>query len=112
MASIPQSNHESVEQTSLRRYWRANLRLMALLLFVWALVSLGCGVLWADALNRWHLPGTGYPLGFWFAQQGSILAFVLIVLIYCLVMNRFDARHQEELGLLRDEAAKKEHDLG
>ncbi|HUF74744.1 MAG TPA: DUF4212 domain-containing protein, partial [Longimicrobiales bacterium] len=48
-------------------YWRSNLRIMAVLLCVWAFVSLGCGVLFADWLNRFRLPGTGYPLGFWFA---------------------------------------------
>ena len=50
------------------RYWRSNVRIMVALLAVWALAGLGCGVLFADALNRFHLGG--FPLGFWFAQQG------------------------------------------
>lgn len=91
----------SAEQACLRRYWRTNLLVMSVLLVLWAIVGLGCGVLWADRLNEFRLPGTGYPLGFWFAQQGSIAAFVLLVLVYCLVMNRVDRRHHAELASLR-----------
>jgi len=69
---------------------------MAALLFVWASVSFGCGILFADWLNQFYLPLTGFPLGFWFAQQGSIVVFVICILIYCLAMNRLDDRHHEE----------------
>lgn len=89
-------NDERIK-VALDRYWRSNLRVMAGLLFIWAFVSLGCGILWADWLNQFNLPGTGYPLGFWFAQQGSIVVFVLCILAYCLAMNRLDRRHHEEL---------------
>ena len=65
---------------------------MSLLLLCWFLFSLGCGVLWVDYLNQWTLPGTGFKLGFWFAQQGSIIAFVIIVFTYALLMNRTDKR--------------------
>jgi putative solute:sodium symporter small subunit len=82
---------------ALERYWLANVRVVAILIPLWAAVSLGCGVLFADVLNRYTLPGTGYPLGFWFAQQGSIIVFVLITLIYCVSMNRLDARHRRDL---------------
>tara|TARA_B100001248_G_scaffold251349_1_gene226359 strand:+ start:634 stop:942 length:309 start_codon:yes stop_codon:yes gene_type:complete len=71
-------------------YWNKNLKIMSLLLFCWFFFSLGCGVLWADFLNQWTIPGTGFKLGFWFAQQGSILAFVIIVFIYANLMNRVD----------------------
>ena len=81
---------------SLNRSWRSNLRIMAGLLVVWALVSLGCGVLFADWLNQFNFPYTGFPLGFWFAQQGSIVVFVLCILVYCLAMNRLDAKHHAE----------------
>ena len=81
----------------LKKYWRSNLRLMSVLLAVWAFVGLGCGILFADYLNKFSLPGTGYPLGFWFAQQGSILAFVALILIYALMMNRLDKKHHDEL---------------
>ena len=78
---------------------------MAVLLSVWAFVGLGCGVLWADWLNRFKLPGTGFPLGFWFAQQGSIIVFVLLTLVYCLLLNRLDRRHHQELERFRSQGA-------
>ena len=84
---------------SIGRYWRTNLRIMAVLLIVWAVVGLGCGVLWADTLNQYRLGG--FPLGFWFAQQGSIVTFVLLILVYALSLNRLDARHHRELERLR-----------
>jgi putative solute:sodium symporter small subunit len=84
-------------KAALDRYWRSNLRIMAGLLTVWAFVSFGCGILWADTLNQFMLPFTGFPLGFWFAQQGSIATFVLLILIYCLSMNRLDRRHHDDL---------------
>ena len=73
-----------------RAYWRRNLRYLTVLLALWALVSFGFGIVWADALNRVRLPGTGFPLGFWFAQQGSIYTFVLLIAAYVLLMNRLD----------------------
>ena len=76
-----------------RAYWRRNLRYLAVLLALWALVSFGFGIVWADALNRVRLPGTGFPLGFWFAQQGSIYVFVLLIGAYVLLMNRLDRAH-------------------
>ncbi len=82
---------------ALRRYWRANIRIMAVLLGLWALAGLGAGILFADKLNAYQISGTGYPLGFWFAHQGSIIVFVLLILAYCLYMNRLDNRHRREL---------------
>ncbi len=75
------------------------------LLLVWAFVGLGCGVLFADWLNQFHLGG--FPLGFWFAQQGSILVFVLLILVYALAMRALDRRHHEELEALRRD--RREH---
>ncbi len=89
--------HEPRVHAALERYWRSNLRIMAALLVVWAAVSFGCSILFADWLNQFYLPFTGFPLGFWFAQQGSIVTFVLCILIYCLAMNRLDRQHHEEL---------------
>ena len=86
---------------SIQRYWRRNLRVMAVLLAIWAGAGLGCGVLFADWLNRFHL--AGFPLGFWFAQQGSILVFVVLILIYGLALNRLDAEHHRELERIRSE---------
>lgn len=89
------------EDAILKRYWRSNLRLMGVLLLLWAAAGLGCGVLFADSLNRFNLPGTGYPLGFWFAQQGSIIVFVLLILVYAVLMNRIDRAHHAEREALR-----------
>ena len=86
---------------SLERYWRRNVLFTIVLLVFWAAVGLGCGVLVADRLNLYKLPGTGFPLGFWFAQQGSIIAFVLLILAYCLLMNRLDTKHHNELEQLK-----------
>jgi putative solute:sodium symporter small subunit len=69
-------------------YWNANKRIMAVLLTVWAFVAYGCGMLGADALNAIYLGG--FPLGFWFAQQGAIYVFVLLILAYFLIMERVD----------------------
>ena len=85
----------------LERYWRKNLRITIILLAIWAAAGLGCGVLLADYLNRYKLPGTGFPLGFWFAQQGSIIVFVLLILVYCILLNRLDAQHHKELKQLK-----------
>ena len=82
---------ESEPSRTPRAYWRANLRLMCALLGVWALVSYGLGILWVEPLNRFHLGG--FPLGFWFAQQGSIYVFVGLILVYAVVMDRLDRRH-------------------
>ena len=72
------------------RYWRRNVALMLALLLVWAGVSLGCGILFADALNGLRLGG--FPLGFWFAQQGAIYTFVVLIFVYVFLMNRLDRR--------------------
>ena len=72
-------------------YWRANLRLMVVLLALWAVVSYGLGIVWVEPLNRFHLGG--FPLGFWFAQQGSIYAFVLLIAVYVVAMDRIDRRY-------------------
>lgn len=71
------------------RYWRTNMKLVGLLLVVWFVVSYGAGIVFVEPLNEIHLGG--FPLGFWFAQQGSILVFIVLILIYCLKMDRIDA---------------------
>lgn len=94
--------HDAAVHRSLDRYWRSNVRMTVLLLVGWAAAGLGCGILFADTLNQYRLLGTGYPLGFWFAQQGSIIIFVLLIAAYCLFMNRLDSRHHAELERLQD----------
>lgn len=89
----------------LQRYWRSNVRIMCVLLVIWGVVGLGCSVLFADALNKAGSIG-GFPLGFWFAQQGSIIVFVLLILVYCILLNRLDVKHHEELEQLKKKEAK------
>ena len=71
-------------------YWRRNLRYLGVLLGVWFAVSYGAGILFAEPLNRFMIPGTGFPLGFWFAQQGAIYVFVVLIFVYVRLMNRLD----------------------
>ena len=71
-------------------YWKANLRLLLSCLVVWFIVSYGFGILLVEPLNAIHIGG--YKLGFWFAQQGSIYAFVLLIVVYVMLMNRLDRR--------------------
>lgn len=80
------------------RYWRAVVRLTLVLLAIWALLGLGCGVLFADWLNGVRLGG--FPLGFWFAQQGAIVGFVLLILVYVLAMRRLDRAHRADVARL------------
>jgi putative solute:sodium symporter small subunit len=89
----------AAEAEALRRYWRANVIIMSVLLTIWAIVGLGCGILFADALNQFKIGG--YPLGFWFAQQGSIMTFVVIILVYCILLNRLDNKHHEALEKIK-----------
>jgi len=63
-----------------RAYWRRNLSLMMKLLVVWFVVSFGCGIMLFDVLNNIQIGG--YKLGFWFAQQGAIYVFVVLIFIY------------------------------
>lgn len=74
-----------------KAYWKANLRILAVLLTAWVAVSYGAGILFVEELNRFRLGGA--PLGFWFAQQGAIYAFVLIISVYVFLMNRVDRRY-------------------
>ena len=78
-----------MDATQRQEYWRRNLRLMAVLLAIWALVSFGAGILFVEALNNVVIGG--YPLGFWFAQQGSIITFVILIAVYVWRMDKLDA---------------------
>ena len=69
-------------------YWQATLGLLTKILIVWFAVSFGAGILFAPMLNGIHLGG--YPLGFWFAQQGSIYVFVALIFYYAKKMNEID----------------------
>lgn len=69
-------------------YWKRNVRILFILLAFWFIVSFGFGVLLVDELNQVRLGG--FKLGFWFAQQGAIYCFVVIIFVYVWLMNRLD----------------------
>ena len=76
--------------TNKNDYWIANLKLVASLLFIWFFVSFGCGILFADYLDQFTF--FGFKLGFWFAQQGSIYIFVILIFIYINRMKKLDQK--------------------
>ncbi len=76
----------------LDNYWRANKRYLLILLSIWFLVSYGFGILFVDYLNNIRIGG--FKLGFWFAQQGAIYAFVAIIFIYVKWMNKLDREYE------------------
>lgn len=82
------------EDQSSHAYWRATLSLLGRILVIWFLVSFGAGILFADLLNNIHLGG--YPLGFWFAQQGSIYIFIALIFYYGRKMGQIDRQFDVE----------------
>lgn len=74
-----------------KAYWRATLRLTLGLLAVWFLTSFGAGILFREWLDQFSIGGA--PLGFWFAQNGSIYVFVLLIIIYCWRMKAYEKRY-------------------
>ncbi|SMD32354.1 putative solute:sodium symporter small subunit [Reichenbachiella faecimaris] len=77
-----------------KSYWNKNLKYLAVLLSIWFLVSFGCGILFVDQLNEIRIGG--FKLGFWFAQQGAIYVFIIIIFIYVYLMNKLDKTHGVE----------------
>ena len=72
-------------------YWKANLSLVGKLLAIWFIVSFGCGILFKEQLDQFSIGGA--PLGFWMAQQGSIICFVILLILYAFLMNKLDEKH-------------------
>ena len=77
-----------------KSYWRANLRILAILMSIWFTVSFGCGILFVDQLNQIKLGG--FRLGFWMAQQGSIYVFLVLIFVYVRFMNKLDRKFRFE----------------
>ena len=75
-------------------YWKTNLKYLVILLSIWFTVSFGFGILLADSLNQIHMGG--FKLGFWFAQQGAIYVFVILIFVYIYLMNRLDEKFKNE----------------
>ena len=80
----------SLPPDKLNKYWQANVRIMFALLAVWFTVSFGFGILLVEPLNKINF--FGFKLGFWWAQQGSIFVFVILIGIYVVLMKRLDRR--------------------
>jgi len=79
-------------QNNNQAYWKENVRLIAICLVIWFVVSYGFGILLVEPLNTISIGG--YKLGFWFAQQGSIIAFLLIIVFYTVMMNKLDRKYK------------------
>ena len=81
----------SEKQKHATAYWKENLKYLVILLSIWFIISYGCGILFKDALNEIRLGG--FKLGFWFAQQGSIYVFVILIFVYVRIMNKLDKKY-------------------
>lgn len=79
------------DKSSSNAYWAANIRIITICLVIWALVSYGFGILLRPLLSA--IPVGGTDLGFWFAQQGSIIVFIALIFYYAIYMNRLDREH-------------------
>ncbi|NCW10749.1 MAG: DUF4212 domain-containing protein [Proteobacteria bacterium] len=74
-------------------YWRANLKILIILLSIWFMVSFGFGIIFSDFLDQYKIGG--FKLGFWFAQQGSIYLFVVLIFVYVHLMNKLDKKYKD-----------------
>ena len=74
-----------------KKYWKTNLKYLAILLSIWFIVSFGCGILFVNELNTIKMGG--FKLGFWFAQQGSIYVFTVLIFVYIKLMNKLDEKY-------------------
>ncbi len=80
-----------MEKDDQKKYWKTNLKYLTILLTIWFLVSYGCGIIFVDELNAIRIGG--FKLGFWFAQQGSIYVFVILIFVYIKLMNKLDKKY-------------------
>ena len=80
------------QKDPVQKYWHHNIKIISILLFFWFAVSFVCGILFAEQLNGIKIGG--FKLGFWFAQQGSIFSFVIIIFTYIYIMNRLDKKYK------------------
>jgi putative solute:sodium symporter small subunit len=83
-------------QSHASAYWRKNLQYLVILLLIWFAVSFGAGILFKDSLDTIKMGG--FPLGFWFAQQGSIYVFVILIFVYIYLMNKLDKKYGYDEG--------------
>ena len=81
----------SQKQENATAYWKENLKYLLILLSIWFAVSYGAGIFFKEALDAIKIGG--FPLGFWFAQQGSIYVFVILIFVYVHLMNKLDKKY-------------------
>jgi putative solute:sodium symporter small subunit len=81
----------SISSESAKAYWSENLRIIVTYLAIWFVVSYGCAILFVDQLNE--IQFFGFPLGFWFGQQGAIFVFVGLIWAYVFSMNKLDEKY-------------------
>lgn len=79
------------ENNNAKRYWKTNIKYVLILLAIWFAVSYGAGVIFKDELNTIKIGG--FKLGFWFAQQGSMYVFVVLIFVYVRLMNKLDKKY-------------------
>ena len=77
--------------TKAHAYWKENVRYLVILLSIWFLVSFGAGILFKESLDLIRIGG--FKLGFWFAQQGAIVVFVILIFVYVYLMNKLDHKY-------------------
>jgi len=80
-----------MSKSNAKSYWKENIRYVLILMFIWFLVSFGEGILFKDTLNEFKI--AGFKLGFWFAQQGSMYVFVILIFVYVHLMNKLDKKY-------------------
>ena len=82
---------KNMNKKTAKEYWRQNIKYLVILLTIWFTVSFGFGILLIDELNQFKIGG--FKLGFWFAQQGSIYVFVILILTYIILINKLDKKY-------------------
>lgn len=82
------------KQEKATAYWKENIKYLFILLTIWFLVSYGAGILFKEALDTIKIGG--FKLGFWFAQQGSMYVFVILIFVYVRIMNKLDKKYGYE----------------
>ena len=82
---------EYIKKDKAKAYWKENIKYVIILLTIWAIVSYGAGIVFKDELNAFRLGG--FKLGFWFAQQGAMYVFVVLIFVYVRLMNKLDKKY-------------------
>ena len=79
-----------------KEYWKANLKIVSILMLIWFLASFGFGIIFSDYLDQIRIGG--FKLGFWFAQQGSIYVFVILIFVYVYLMQKLEKKYKHNIN--------------